>query len=162
VSALPRPDAAACLPCPWRQSNRGKRHPDGWYTKANLRRLWAGLRRGEAMSCHPTDPGNPVSERAAAAGYRPAPAQAAVRECVGAQVLVQREMHLAQHSSSLRAYRAARPGGLTKAGIAQTATRLIFGGTALSAAPRPPRPNLNDPDIGYEPLPWEPIRAGDA
>ena len=53
-----------CQACPWRVENHGKRHPDGWYTKANLRRLWSGIRRGEEMSCHPTDPSNPVSERA--------------------------------------------------------------------------------------------------
>lgn len=56
--------AGPCAQCPWRTSNQGKRHPDGWYTKANLRRLWAGLRRGERMTCHPTDPANPVSDKA--------------------------------------------------------------------------------------------------
>lgn len=48
--------ALACLACPWRLSNQGRPTPGGWYTRRNLDRLWAGLRRGTRMSCHPTDP----------------------------------------------------------------------------------------------------------
>lgn len=57
-----------CVHCPWRAANQGKPHPGGWYTKANLQRLWAGMRRGGDMTCHPTDPAIPVPE-----GIRPAP-----------------------------------------------------------------------------------------
>lgn len=60
----------ACSACPWRLANQGKRHPDGWYAKANLSRLWSRLRRGEAMSCHPSDPNNEVSEKAQALGLQ--------------------------------------------------------------------------------------------
>lgn len=55
-----------CATCPWLTVNHGKKHPaawykqhdiEGWNTKANLRRLWTGLRTGEApgMVCHSSD-----------------------------------------------------------------------------------------------------------
>lgn len=151
----------ACKACPWRLSNQGKRHPDGWYTKRNLARLWAGLRRGENMSCHPTDPNNLVSEQARARGYRPAPDHAEVRECVGSLVLRQREVTLLDrdHKGDPARYRTARPRGLTRDGIASLIERLLFGGTILGGV-RMPTPDLNDPDIGYEILgEWTPLAA---
>lgn len=47
-----------CETCPWLIKNHGKRKPVGWYSKRNLRRLWTGLRTGDApgMICHSTDP----------------------------------------------------------------------------------------------------------
>jgi hypothetical protein len=46
----------ACSSCPWRLSNQGsKPDPHKFYTPANLRRLWHGMRNGARMSCHPTD-----------------------------------------------------------------------------------------------------------
>jgi hypothetical protein len=150
-----------CRACPWRVSNQGTRHPDGWYTARNLARLWGGLRNGEDMSCHPTDPDNPVSERAAAAGYRPAPGDARKRECVGAAILKQREFMLLQevHDADLRAYRAARPRGLTRGGLLVLLERALFGGTPLSG-PVMPLPNLDEPDVHYAPLgQWEPPPA---
>jgi hypothetical protein len=52
----------------------------GWYTKANLQRLWAGMRRGEDMTCHPTDPdkpgpsgGTPVRGAQSLTGWDPRP-----------------------------------------------------------------------------------------
>lgn len=50
-----------CATCPWIKANQGRRIPEvdrpaGWYTKANLRRLWTGLRHGHEMICHSTDP----------------------------------------------------------------------------------------------------------
>lgn len=149
----------ACKACPWRLANQGKRHPDGWYTKRNLARLWAGLRRGGNMSCHPTDPRNPVSDQAQARGYHPAPDHAEVRECVGSLVLRQREVTLLDrdHKGDPARYRAARPRGLTRDGIASVIERLLFGGTIIGGAPMP-LPDLNDPDIGYGPLGnWTPL-----
>jgi hypothetical protein len=154
-------DAAAgvadpCRACPWLTRNQGTRHPDGWYTKGNLARLWAGLRRGEGMSCHQTDPRNPVSPKAAAAGYRPAPDSAEVRECIGGLILQQRELHLYGRLLDLAAYRRARPRGLTRDGLATVVSRLAFGDTCLGG-PAMARPNLNHPDVGHTPLPWTPI-----
>ena len=146
---------APCVHCPWRPSNQGKRHPDGWYTAANLRRLWAQLRRGELMSCHPTDPANPVSERAQAGGYRPAPPHSQVRECTGALVIAQREFMTLQdgYHGDLARYRRERPKGLTRTGVMAILERFVFsggplGGTAMT------RPPLEQDDVRVPWLPW--------
>jgi hypothetical protein len=159
-----------CIHCPWRVSNQGKRHPDGWYTKANLRRLWARLRTGDGMSCHPTDPGNPVSDAAAAAGYRAASVDARPRECRGAAILVQREFEYLQADCgvNIRRYQREHPRGLTRDGIAMVVNRAMFGGVADMLATASddsthhvsqqlPVVDLNCADVQHEPLgTWEP------
>lgn len=147
-----------CLHCPWLTSNHGKRHPDGWYTKTKRRFLWAMLRRGEEiMSCHPTDPANPVSDKARAAGYRPAPPGTTPRLCIGAIVLVQRELYRisTEYDRVPSSYIAANPRGLTRNGIAAWAFRIGLGGTPLSG-PRIPRPDLNAPVSVEGVPPWNP------
>lgn len=154
-------DAGPCGSCPWLTVNHGKRHPDGWYTKANRDRLWSKLRRGEPMSCHRTDPANPVSEPAQAAGYRPAPEHAQARECAGALILQQREMqHVSDLQADLPAYRKLSPRGLTLDGIQRLLGRLVLGGTPLALAMA--KPNLNEP-VSHDPLPaWQPrLRSSD-
>ncbi len=150
----------ACRACPWRTANHGKRHPDGWYRQSNRRRLWSGLRRGEPMSCHPTDPGNEVSDKAARAGYRPAPEGAVVRECVGATILVQREVMLWQDHTGqdLPAYLRNRRMGLTRHGLTAIVLRLAFGGVPLIGGRKMLAPNLGTPDIsaGLPGLEWPP------
>jgi hypothetical protein len=123
-----------CSACPWRTANHGNRHPGGWYTKANRRRLWAGMRRGEAMTCHPTDPANPVPE-----GWPCPPADTVTRECAGFQILVMREMSLIERMvKSIPArlvfaqYRRIRPRGLTRQGMEATIARQFLSGTPLS------------------------------
>lgn len=155
-------DAGPCPACPWRLSNQVKRHPDGWYTKANLKRLWAWLRNGNGMTCHPTDPGNEVSPAAQAAGYKPAPPGSTVLECRGAVILQQRELHKLTNTydCNQRAYRAARPAGLTRIGVMELMARIVFGGVPLIGGLPMARPNLNADDVGYERLPWDPA-AGD-
>jgi hypothetical protein len=150
-------DADPCAQCPWRTANHGKRHPDGWYTQTNRFRLWSRLRRGEPMSCHPTDPGNPLSERARNAGYKPAPAGTKPLECRGALILVQRELHLFvdKYGMQMSAYRAGRSIGLTRAGIQAIAMRLTFGGMPLVGPAKMARPDLNAP-VGHPDLPWDP------
>lgn len=132
AAATHRAAKSPCVNCPWRIENQGKRHPDGWYTKANLKRLWGGLRRGEQMTCHPTDPNNPVSDEAVAKGYRPAPEHAVTRECAGAIILQQRELQvfndLAEahpEANVFGLYRVTRPGGMTREGLLAFAGRLI-------------------------------------
>ncbi len=144
--------ANPCRACPWLIENHGKPHPDGWYTKRNRDRLWVGLRNGEQMSCHPTDPRNPVSDRAAEAGYQAAPEHAQTRVCTGGLVLQQREMQLFSEAESLAAYRRARPRGMTRTGLWALANRLVFGGTCLGGDEMT-RPNLNA-QVGHDPLPW--------
>lgn len=147
AAARPCDDRGACPPCPWRTSNRGKEHPDGWFDPENLERLWKGIRDGEPMSCHLTDPNNVVTEAAQAAGYRPAPAGAKTLECIGAIVAAQRELQIIEtdYAGDWKAYHRDRPNGLTKMGAAEIAWRLIAGGSPL--AKRMPRPDLNHPDL---------------
>lgn len=148
-----------CAQCPWRTSNQGKRHPGGWYTKANLRRLWVGMRRGEAMTCHPTDPNNPVPD-----GVKPAPENAQTIECAGALILQQRELRRFEaicrelpegDTGALKLYRKAHPRGLTREGLILMAQRIMFGGTPLSTRPSMPFTDLDQP-VGHPDLvPWE-------
>jgi hypothetical protein len=101
-----------CSGCPWLAVNQGTRTAHGWYTKANLRRLWAGLRNGERMTCHPTDPANEPLP-----GQPAVPAGVATRECTGALVLVQRELQrlndTCEAGGTFADYRRAHPKGLT-------------------------------------------------
>lgn len=120
-------NSSPCSTCPFRRKNFGKPNPEGfdpkraeaerggrffdWYSEANLRRLWTkGLRHGEAMICHATDPG------AAAYGGKPA-APGCERLCVGALAVVflhakfvenfLNENPTSKPAETLRAYRAA-------------------------------------------------------
>jgi hypothetical protein len=150
-------DADPCRDCPWLLANQRRRaHPDGWFTARNRDWLWTRLRRGDPMSCHRTDPGNPVSQRAAERGYRPVPAGTQVLECRGAVVLQQREMHLLmnRYGMDVTAYRRARPRGLTREGITAMVLRLAFGGVPILGAPRMGRPGL-DAAVGHAPLQWD-------
>lgn len=158
MTGLQTSEADPCLACPWRTSNHGKRHPDGWYTRRNQDRLWTGLRNGDAMSCHPTDPGNEVTPAAQAKGYRPAPAAAEPLECRGAIILQQRELHLLGQNfgGNYRHYRQARPGGLTRAGASALILRLAFGGVPVIGGAPMGRPNLNAP-VSHHRLSWTPI-----
>ncbi len=152
-----------CLACPWRTANQGEPHPLGWYTARNLARLWAGMRRGEDMTCHPTDPDNPVPE-----GARGAPEGAATLECAGSLILRQREVMRYQeiqlahpHEDGVRLYRQRHPGGLTKAGLLAVVQRYMFGGTPLTGFAMT-RPDLNEPGISAPgTAPWNPPEGGD-
>lgn len=149
-------DAPPCAACPWRLDNHTRRHPDGWFTKANRNRLWRRLRTGESMSCHTTDPANPVSEAAQAAGYRPAPEGSRVLECRGAVILQQRELGLyaRRYCGDFKRYRQQRRAGLTLVGMRVLMSRIAFGGVPLLGGPKMGRPGL-DAEVGHEPLPWD-------
>lgn len=151
--AAPNP----CSACPWRLTNHGKPHPDGWYTKRNRARLWSKLRTGENMSCHPTDPTNPVP-----AGHACAPEGAQTLECAGALVLQQRELMRFQavakefDAGTLKGrafafYRKLYPGGMTLAGLGSLVQRAVFGGVFGVAMSRP---DLRA-EVGHDALkPW--------
>lgn len=112
------PASHVCAACPWLTANHGKRKPAYYYTKANRRRLWNGLRTGQApgMTCHPTDPENqPVSEHVT------------TRECAGALQLIARELHYLNQAGDPRVYAKNRPVPLTRQGIMIIADRMIFG-----------------------------------
>lgn len=149
-SANPKP----CAHCPWRTANHGKRHPDGWYTTANRRRLWAKLRTGDSMSCHPTDPNNPVPE-----GVKPVPEGTEVYECTGALILQQREavrfQAICEMGGGFSDYRKQWPMGLTRTGLLVVVQRFMFRGTRLAGVPMS-TPSLNEP-VGHPPLgEWRP------
>lgn len=146
----------ACSDCPWRLSNQGRPHPGGWYTKANLRRLWSGLRHGVAMTCHPTDPDNPMPP-----GLNPPAPGSRTVECAGALVLQQREIMIFQDicnaepkGNSLRTYKQQRPGGMSRMGLIEIVERFMFGGVELIGGAKMTKPDLNDREVGHAPLPW--------
>ncbi|MCM0619801.1 hypothetical protein [Nocardioides bruguierae] len=146
-----------CQACPWLTANQGKHTPDGWYTKANLRRLWAGLRTGEApgMTCHPTDPDNPVSEAGIAAGLKAAPEGAVTRECAGSIILQQREVDLFQRvDGDFATYRSGRPGAMTRVALFGFAMRMAV---QVPGDIRVRRDHdLNTPVGVPDQVPWEP------
>ena len=106
-----------CAACPWLTANHGRHHPEGWYSEANRRRLWAGLRTGEApgMTCHPTDPCNqPVADHVV------------TKECYGAWLLIAREINAFQAADSWSAYRTGRKLAMTKEGMFIAAAEFLL------------------------------------
>lgn len=102
------PDDHPCRACPWLTANHRRPHPDGYYSDANRRRLWNGLRTGDApgMTCHPTDPCNqPVADATR------------TRECAGAWILLGREMRSFEHARTFAAYRRGRRLAMTREGL---------------------------------------------
>lgn len=150
-----------CVHCPWRIENHGKPHPSGWYTKKNLRRLWAGMRAGERMSCHPTDASNPVTEADQKAGYKPAPEDAKMRECAGSVILQQREVQrfgdivdADPGGNAIRTYRQMWPKGLTREGLMAVVSRATM--TWPGEIPMRRDHDLNEPVATADPsLEWE-------
>ena len=107
-----------CEQCPWRKSNHGKRHKDGFYTKKNLRRLWAEIKRGDGIqTCHLTDPSHPMHVTAGA------PITATPHECAGSLALVARELNKLQdlieegHEDAYKVYKKQNPRGLSREGF---------------------------------------------
>lgn len=154
--ANPKP----CAQCPWRLANHGQPHPHGFYTKRNLARLWAGLRRGERMTCHPTDP-----EMADFEGYEATADRGVTHECAGALILAQREVakfsqaaHDAEDAGTndaMRRYRDGRRGTMTRDGLAEVVWNTVVRGVPGQLDAR--KVNIGDQEIGYEPLgPFDP------
>lgn len=126
-----------CAACPWLTANQGRRTKGGWYTKANLRRLWTGLRTGEApgMTCHPTDPQHPAPDG------RPdavPPDGSDFHECHGAAVLMQREIGILEGAGSFARYRRlSQAPSMTVEGLFAYAERALFGDSILDSRPKP-------------------------
>lgn len=152
--ALPR----ACSHCPWRIGNQGKRTTDGFYSKANLQRLWNGMKQGELMTCHPTDPRMNEFESA------PRVSECATTHiCTGATILVQREWMRFQAIAEAnpgrdpyRIYRALDGPRMTREGLFATAMQANVreSNILITAAGRP---DLGDLDVQYLAIGlWEP------
>lgn len=143
----------ACANCPWRLSNQGKRTPWGFYTKANIKRLWNGLRRGGSQSCHPTDPTHPDH---VAAGAKPG---AQPQECPGSVIVVLREVRRMADPSGcvlpegiVRYKQERKRHGLTKRGLVYWLVhRIHMGGVPMVGGPKLPEVNLDDPEVGLPP-----------
>jgi hypothetical protein len=140
-----------CAQCPWRTANQGKKSPWGFYTKANLKRLWSNIRRaydGEAQSCHPTDTSHPDHVAAGAKGEKP-------MECAGSVIVVMREFaKLVDETNtvtpdSCNKYLAKTKGfGLTKKGIQYwLIARFQMGGVPFLGGAKLPLVNVDDPEI---------------
>jgi hypothetical protein len=152
VTAAPRP----CAQCPWRTRNQTRRDRHGFYKLENLRRLWDGLRDGERMTCHPTDP-----EMAEFDGYEATAGRERTRECAGALVLIQRELvrfqtatttarrgdALARYSSVVGEH------AMTREGIAAHLFTMLAGRTPLCGGVEVRNVDLNEPDIAMPDLP---------
>lgn len=168
VQANPEP----CSACPWRLANQGRADdPHGFYEASNLKRLWDGLRTGEApgMTCHPTDPA-----MADFAGYEGAAARPRTAECMGSLVLLSREAKLfeahaiaivaeeeasgvkARRGEAYRRYRRERGrsrNGMTLEGLGAFIMRIAM--RLPGQLPIPPLP-IFDEAIGHKPLPAAP------
>lgn len=117
--------SSPCATCPFVRTNFGRPNPEGydpkaaeeanpgqrffdWYSTANLRRLWLGIRSGEAMICHATDPG------ASCYGYdKKTAAPGNERPCVGALAVIL--LHLKFVERFVHANPKAKPGEVLKA-----------------------------------------------
>ena len=131
-----------CNVCPWLRKNHNKpatpRPPgykvdeesgdyvDDWFGDENRARLWEGLRDGEAMSCHASDPVQWENLD-----------QSKPREiCAGMLLLVKKELDVfeevivsmpgASPAKTYRAYKKLRPGGMTRDGLERWAVNLTF------------------------------------
>ncbi|MCI0526393.1 MAG: hypothetical protein L0Y56_02925 [Nitrospira sp.] len=137
-----------CEQCPWRLTNHGKKHKFGFYTKANLRRLWKQIRGGGGVqSCHLTDPSHP--DHIAVGAKEGAQAQ----ECPGSVIVVLKEVKKMAVAGVVtgdgtKRYLKTRKRGLTKAGILYwVVSRIQLGGTPFLGGPKMPDV-LDDPEIG--------------
>ncbi len=136
-----------CAQCPWRLSNQGKRHRFGFYTKANLRRLWNEVRGGGLpQSCHPTDPTHPNH------GAKP---DSKPQECSGSVIVVLREVRKMADDKGVidtpgvDRHLKTRRKGLTKNGIFYwVVSRMQMGGVPVIGGPKLPVVDENDPEIG--------------
>lgn len=145
--ACPRP----CSSCPWRLANQNsKPDPHKFFTSANLKRLWGGLRKGARMTCHPTDP-----RMASFAGYEALADREVTHECTGGLTLQQRELMAYQaiaeanpKGPTFKQYKQHHPNGLTLTGLRSIVERAMFGGTAFDSLTMA-RPDLGDAEIGY-------------
>lgn len=138
----------ACEQCPWRTANQGKKHKFGFYTKANLRRLWNGLRTGNAQSCHMTDPSHPEH---IAVGAKP---DSKAQECPGSVILIHREIaRLAGEEKcvdgpALDRYLKTRKKGLTNEGILfWIVQRIQMAGVPFMGGAKLPDVREDDPEV---------------
>lgn len=131
---------SVCATCPWRKKLQGTPHPAGWYRLANLRRLWNGLRTGNApgMICHASDP-----DSTDYGSTRPVPAESKPRECAGAIQLIYTEVAVLNDCPDFNTYKRGRRFPITRTAALKWLERHAFRGTPEI---------VKCEDVG---LPWE-------
>lgn len=114
------PDVSVCATCPFRGSNHGKRHPAKWYTKANLTRIWNGIRLNKApgMVCHSSDPNSKNY-----GSIKDVPETAVKHECGGLLQLIYREFTLLNTVKTYKEYQALSTKPFIRGAIAFWANR---------------------------------------
>lgn len=143
---------APCKGCPFLRSNHGKKTAEGFYTVKNLRRLWSGVRTGEIMICHSTDPN--AHETGSPAHPKPGQIKKGnERVCLGALFLYRREEKLMAELRDFKLYRkdprAAKP-PMTVSGFLRIIDTVMF--SAVSN----PGIEFIEPDMTADvALPWE-------
>jgi hypothetical protein len=128
MSTNKRCGTVPCKGCPFLRANQGLPTKEGFYTVKNLRRLWSGVRTGEIMICHSTDPN--AHETGSPAHPKPGQIKpGSERVCLGALFLYKREERLMAEVKSYKAYRtdprAAKP-PMTKVGFLSVAEAVLF------------------------------------
>jgi hypothetical protein len=107
-----------CESCPWHVKNFNKPTPNPetaeltWYSTGNLKRLWEGLRHGERMICHDSDPKSKTygNSKDINAGHE--------RDCVGGLILVMRSIRRLEQVP-FKEYRKGKGKRMTRDGAAQ-------------------------------------------
>lgn len=109
-----------CQECPFRKGNRNREHPLGiQYTDGEFSKLWRGVSQdGGMFGCHMWDSdAHPFDGTVKDAGYHK-PAEVGSRiECAGMVAMVERELDIADNSTSYAEYHRERPLGLSKKAI---------------------------------------------
>lgn len=112
-----------CETCPWLTKNHGRKHHAGWYTKANLKRLWNGLRSGDChgIVCHSTDP-----NRVLYGGVTPVAPGTEKQPCAGALLVIFKHMNEIAKTTP-KEYKAKYPLPMKREGIAHWVNQYLFG-----------------------------------
>lgn len=114
-----------CRECPFRKSNANREHPQNLYRNEQFASEWKQVAAGSFFACHVTALDlHPYDERSRAAGYVPPVETGRRPECSGAVLAIQRELDLALIYPSYRAYKAARPTGLSPKAFMNVVDRL--------------------------------------
>lgn len=148
LAPAPKADAPArpCATCPWLRPNFGKPHKMKWYTPANARRLWNGIRTGKTlgMMCHATDPASVEygGDKTIDPGHE--------RLCVGGLMLVMRSLKALEAADGIKAYRQGIGLRMTRPAMAEWVWAIATKNTPMG--PALPASVANLASIG---VPWE-------
>lgn len=156
---LPRLKAAgqACRECPFRESNRDRKHFADDYSDGEFTRIWNSVAvEGRFFGCHLTDSDyQPFPQESRAMGYKQPADIGARRECAGSVAMIQRELRLAADHGNHAQYIEARPVGFSRRAF-QIVNERLKGNLVpeLRFAPDPDESDLTDPVERVETDSW--------